>query len=354
MRCFALFAVIATQIHLTIAHTWVERLRVIAPNGTFVGDSGFPRGNVLRTSPGFSDVPMTHLIGPTLNQGAQMCSGTQQEPVQTNGSPRLEAAAGSFVALQYQENGHVTLPNNQPGKPANRGTVYIYGTSEPQKNEDFTAIFKIWNADGTGGDKRGKLLATQNFDDGQCYQTNPGNISVARKTEFPKKADTLQGTDLWCQNDIALPKDLATGKPYTIYWVWDWPTASGVDPNLPNGKTEIYTTCMDIDIVAGAPRDAAAQAAEAIDPPIGDGAVPSIFKSLLADSSPSTGPHPQQPANTSRPVASAAPTPPSSPEPSVRTVFRTIYITGPAPGPTGRPSHPGRSSTRLRPVTFTG
>ena len=28
----------------------------------------------------------------------------------------------------------------------------------------------------------------------------------------------------------------------------DWPTAPGVDPNLPNGKQELYTTCMDVDI----------------------------------------------------------------------------------------------------------
>ncbi|KAH0548137.1 hypothetical protein GP486_008134, partial [Trichoglossum hirsutum] len=196
-QCFALFTIIATQLHLAVAHTWVERLRLISSNGTFVGDPGFPRGNVLRTSPGFSDVPMTHLLGPTIDQSTQMCSDKQQDAVQTDGSPRLKAAAGSFVALEYQENGHVTLPNNQAGKPPNRGTVYIYGTSEPQKKENFTAIFKVWNADGTGGDKRGRLLATQNFDDGQCYQVNGGNISVARKTEFPKQPDTLQGADLW-------------------------------------------------------------------------------------------------------------------------------------------------------------
>ena len=29
----------------------------------------------------------------------------------------------------------------------------------------------------------------------------------------------------------------------------DWPTAPGVDPNLPNGKQELYTTCVDVDIV---------------------------------------------------------------------------------------------------------
>jgi hypothetical protein len=357
MRCFVVFATIAIQIHLTIAHTWVEQLRVISSNGTFVGDPGFARGNVLRTSPGFSDVPMTHLLGPTLDQNTQMCSNTQETPVQTNGSPRLQAAAGSFVALEYQENGHVTLPNNQPGKPANRGTVYIYGTSQPLNNENFTAIYNVWNADGTGGDKRGKLLATQNFDDGQCYQINSGNISMARRVEFPKKPDTIQGADLWCQNDIALPEDLPAGKPYTIYWVWDWPTAPGVDPNLPKGKIEIYTTCMDIDIIAGnaTSQKEAAEVASNISPPIGNGAIPSIFESLLA--SPSTESSSPQQTPTSSPASSSTELVISSTvlvapstETVVQTVFRTIYING--PGPTGG-SH-RRNSTRLRSIAFTG
>jgi hypothetical protein len=59
------------------------------------------------------------------------------------------------------------------------------------------------------------------------------------------------GADLWYQHDIQLPADAPSGQPYTLYWVWDWPTAPGVDPNLPNGKQELYTTCIDIDIVSG-------------------------------------------------------------------------------------------------------
>src|SRR5579862_5030601 len=220
MRCIALPVAVALQLSLAAAHSWVEQNRLISGNGTYVGNPGFARGNVLRTSPGFSDVPMVHLIGPTVKPTDQMCSPTQENANQTAGSPRLQAPVGSFIALEYQENGHVTLPNNQPGKPANRGTVFIYGTSSPQPNENFSAIHNVWNTDGTGGDKRGKLLATQNFDDGQCYQINGGNISVARQAEFPKKPDNIQGADLWCQNDIALPQDLSVGKPYTLYWVW--------------------------------------------------------------------------------------------------------------------------------------
>ena len=175
----------------------------------------------------------------------------QQKQTQTDGSPRLKASPGAFVALRYQENGHVTLPQNQPGKPANRGNVYIYGTTQPKADEKFLDVHGKWNAQGTGGDKRGKLLATQPFDDGQCYQVNGGQISTQRQTKFPHQADQLMGTNLWCQNDIAIPTDAPSGKPYTLYWVWDWPTQKGVDPGLPNGKPETYTTCMDVDISAG-------------------------------------------------------------------------------------------------------
>lgn len=180
-----------------------------------------------------------------------MCKDTQTKP-DPEKSQRLQAAAGDFVALRYQENGHVTQPNNQLGKPPRGGKVFIYGTSQPSETDTFLSIHKQWNSEGTGGDKRGKLLATQDYDDGVCYQINGGDISQSRVKEFPHQADDVMGRDIWCQNDIALPSDLSVGKPYTLYWVWDWSTLPNIDPNLPDGKVEIYTTCMDIDITTSA------------------------------------------------------------------------------------------------------
>ncbi|KAK4690511.1 hypothetical protein P7C71_g6295, partial [Lecanoromycetidae sp. Uapishka_2] len=177
-----------------------------------------------------------------------MCKATQNTQTQSPGSPRLQAAPGDIVALQYQENGHVTLPGNQLGKQPNRGNLYVYGTTQPKFPDPFLGIFQQWNQAGTGGDKRGKLLATGNYDDQQCYQVNGGNISTARQAQFPKAADPLMGTNLWCQIAVPIPTDAPSGKPYTLYWVWDWPTEPGVDPGLPKGKAEIYTTCMDVDI----------------------------------------------------------------------------------------------------------
>ena len=238
------------------SHTWIEQLNVIDATGFFTGAPGFARGNVDRQTPGFNDGLMTNLIPPNgratgneILSTDPMCKSNQQQPVQGDGA-RLQAPAGSAIALRYQENGHVTLPQNQPGKPANRGTVFVYGTTQPSSSDTLLAIHKVWNAEGTGGDQRGVLLSSQNFDDGRCGQLNDGNISLSRNTTFYHTPDALMGANMWCQQDIALPTSAPTGQPYTLYWVWDWPTAVGT-PGQPDGLNETYTSCMDIDIVDG-------------------------------------------------------------------------------------------------------
>lgn len=248
--------VLATLAATASAHSWIEQLNVVAQNGTMVGAAGFARGNVKRGSPGFSDPSMVNLIPPNprgvneIYDSDLMCKDTQTTQTQSEDSPRLQAAAGANVALRYQENGHVTLPQNQPGKPENRGTVYVYGTTQPQADDKFLSIHRVWTADGQGGDKRGVLLSTQNFDDAQCYQVNGGEISTTRQKTFVHTASTLTGADLWCQQDIQIPSTAPSDQPYTLYWVWDWPTMPGTE-GFPEGKQEIYTTCMDIDITQG-------------------------------------------------------------------------------------------------------
>ncbi|KAJ5891262.1 uncharacterized protein N7473_007490 [Penicillium subrubescens] len=270
------------------AHSWVEQLSVIAPNGTFVGAPGYPRGNVLRTASDFSDTKMTYLIPPSSRANVtlvlptdKLCKDTQQEQTQTAGSARLQASAGDAVALRYQENGHVTLPWNQPGKPANRGSVYVYGTTQPKVGEKILDVHGVWTSDGTGGDGRGVLLSKQNFDDGRCYQVNSGNISQARQKEYVHQANQLMGADMWCQQDIKLPSTAPSGKLYTLYWVWDWPTLPGVDPTYPNGKTEIYTTCMDVDVVAStSQKNGNTQEEYATGQDLNKAAIPSEFDNL--------------------------------------------------------------------------
>ncbi len=217
----------------------------------------FAYQRIVPRGPGFNDNLMVHLLPPPGRAASEgdkgllksdlMCKDSQRKP-DPDKSPRLQATAGGFVALRYQENGHVTLPENAVGKAKNRGTVFIYGTSEPSETDTFLAIHKQWNSAGTGGDKRGRLLASQDYDDTRCYQINGGSISVSRQKQFPHQTDEFMGQDIWCQNNIRLPTDLPVGKPFTLYWVWDWATLPNVDPGLPDGKLETYTTCMDVDI----------------------------------------------------------------------------------------------------------
>ena len=302
---------IASLMPTARAHSWIEQLTVIHSNGTFGGTPGYARGNVPRTSPGFSDPTMVYMLPPSTHASQvlptdPMCKASQQTQNQTEGSPRLRASPGDAIALRFQENGHVTLPENSPGKPENRGTVYVYGTTQAKDDESFLSVHKVWNQDGTGGDKRGVLLSVQNFDDGRCYQVNGGNISQARQKEYPHEADKLMGEDLWCQQDIALPSNAPAGKPYTLYWVWDWPTLSS------QGKVvhpQIYTTCIDVDVTQ--PQQSqlhsemkAASPGYANGQSLNSAAIPSQFEGLSSSSTSATQAVPAAAGPSPSPTAS--------------------------------------------------
>ncbi|KAI0600427.1 hypothetical protein F4775DRAFT_599100 [Biscogniauxia sp. FL1348] len=217
-----------------------------------VGDAGYMRGYLSRLDPGFDDHRQEHLIPPP-SRGPSVgilptdliCRDTQQMQLDA-AHPPLKARRGDFIAIQYQENGHVTLHENTPQKPLH-STVFIYGTSSPSRDDRLLSIHHVWNAAGTGGDKRGVLLAARPFDDGKCYQINNGPVSAARQKTFPKAIEDPQGVDLWCQNDLRLPTNI--GDTYTLYWVWEWPNMPTA--TLPQGRMEVYTSCMDVQIVPG-------------------------------------------------------------------------------------------------------
>ncbi|POR32759.1 Uncharacterized protein TPAR_07052 [Tolypocladium paradoxum] len=204
------------------AHSWIESAFRIAPNGTFIGAPGFPRGYVPRSEPGWSDKQAQHLI-----PDAGVYKGTEvlnKYPFDANPKfPMLEAAPGDRVSILHLENGHVTLPQNQPNKPLNRGTVYLYGTTQPKDQEKLFDVHLLWNQNGSGGDGRGKLLATRNYDDGQCFQDNKQPIAQERVNKLAGDGASLE-KELKCQSAITLPKDLKPGTVYTVYWYWDWPT----------------------------------------------------------------------------------------------------------------------------------
>ena len=310
------------------AHSWIEQLTVIDANGTFGGAPGYARGNVQRTSPEFNDKTMVYMLPPSDHASAvqptdMMCKTTQRSQNQTEGSPRLQASPGDAIALRYQENGHVTMPWNSPGKPENRGTMYVYGTTQPKDDEAFLSVHKVWNQNGSGGDQRGVLLSVQNFDDGRCYQVNGGNISEARQKEYPHQADKMMGTDLWCQQDIALPSNAPTGKPYTLYWVWDWPTMSGDKVTQP----QIYTTCMDVDVQHSSSHadEKASSTGYVNDQSLNSAAIPSQFADLSSGSASAATPA----IPTARPSSSSGSgsVNSASNEQPQSTAFQTVTVT---------------------------
>jgi hypothetical protein len=186
LLAFCLLAFLPT----TLSHTWVEQMRIVGPNGTFVGATGFPRAYTPRSASNFGDALMVNQIPPNGRSTGNailatdlMCKSTQKIGAQSANFPALSASPGDMIAIRYLENGHVTKPNAPPGKPANSGQVFVYGTTRPANTDTLLSIHKVWNAAGTGGDKRGVLLATRNFDDGQCYEANGDAISKQRQAQ---------------------------------------------------------------------------------------------------------------------------------------------------------------------------
>ncbi|KAK1755000.1 hypothetical protein QBC47DRAFT_301596 [Echria macrotheca] len=185
--------------------------------------------------------------------------------------PMLKVAPGDFVAIQYTENGHVSRAElTNPTKPVNRGTVYLYGTTQNDlSNYNLVDIHLAWTADGKGGDGKGKLLATRNFDDGQCHEAIPASgddegISTHRMQQAGQYSQEPVNGGLSCQSDLQIPFDAPVGQTLTVIWVWDWPTMNVAGVAVPpasyhaNVSTsgepfvtvpELYTGVVDYQIV---------------------------------------------------------------------------------------------------------
>jgi hypothetical protein len=261
LTALALFATVPA----VSAHTWADQITRIAPNGTFVGTPGYPRGFYPRLPGANLTANVWQVQG--IPDSFDICSDKQQPglPAPYPGYPQLTASAGDFVAIRYAENGHVTEPKQAAtptsGKGFGSGLVYIYGTEHSQPGDKYNAIHKVWNKDGTGGDKRGKLLAVQYFDDMECYLENNENASGDNKLEFqgetlahmrakayPHSNTEISGGSLLCQTDFQIPADVTVNSNYSIYWVWDWPTLD-LQGNVVTNQS--YTICADIAIKAG-------------------------------------------------------------------------------------------------------
>ncbi|KAF2822429.1 hypothetical protein CC86DRAFT_423600 [Ophiobolus disseminans] len=350
---FALLVAALAVAPTVVGHAWIEQIRNINDEGDYVGEFGYARGMMVKGDPGYLDsvgitgrVPPTE-EGPLIKEGNFACHPNQRKPQQSQDKyPRLKATPGNFIAMRYAENGHVTLPAGpQLGKPSpeeGSGTIFIYGTTEPQEDEKLITVLQ-WTKDGKGGNGKGTLLATMDFADSRCYEINPTSMSEARKKTTPNwmAGQENQGqSPLLCESNLKIPESVEVGKPYTLYWVWQWPTYPGIDPGLPVGKDEYYTTCIDIDVTS---KDIALAAGEAkfkpgqldsmkkavpewksrktTQPDVVKGEMGPIFSNLpkpapgagnatssppAAQQTPAASPAPQSPAATPSPQAPAA------------------------------------------------
>jgi hypothetical protein len=175
-----------------------------------------------------------------------ICKPTQSAGNQSSSYPHLQAQPGDQIALRYCENGHISKPI--PEKPT-FGSVSVYGTGDSRDSDAVVNIHHIWNANNTGGDLRGRLLQRQSFDDGSCYEKNESELSAIRAIAGQPPHDNVDGASLACKSVITIPGDVPSESMYTLYWVWDWPSVGNVDGKGTVLKEQLYTTCIDIEIV---------------------------------------------------------------------------------------------------------
>ena len=241
------------------AHTWIEQMQVIGTNGSYVGDYGYPRGYVSRTDAGFDGFsnkwqlpsPDTDTSRTRITDKMLACHPNQRTPNYSQQYPKLSVAPGAYVAMKYLENGHVTQPFIPAGKPEGSGTVWIYGTYEPNDAETLVNVLS-WTADGKGGNGKGFLMTAQDYDDGRCYQINQSPTSVNRQMTDGNHAPGQPTSQLeqWCESNVLVPSNSQVGKTLTVYWVWGWATGMQTEGAM-CGKDEYYPTCSDFDIVNG-------------------------------------------------------------------------------------------------------
>ncbi|KIW09686.1 hypothetical protein PV08_12073 [Exophiala spinifera] len=259
MTLLAGIGLLLCSLNLVNCHTWIEQLSLVDQDGQPVGDPGFIRGYVPRTTPGFVDGDNTYLLPQapalTFQDSDLMCKLTQTQGNQSGGSV-LMAPQGSSVLLRYLENGHITQPDVPPNKPTS-GQVSVYATTQARDDDKFTAIHGQWTADKTGGDQRGLLLTSTPFDDGRCFQFDPtghSEIATTRSNTFGPGPSITEAPNRWCGTTIELNDEsgipFANGTLLTLYWVWDWPSIVPGNPGTPPAiLNETYTSCMEVEII---------------------------------------------------------------------------------------------------------
>ncbi|AEO53380.1 hypothetical protein MYCTH_2294618 [Thermothelomyces thermophilus ATCC 42464] len=242
------------------AHSWPEQTVRLGPDGKEVGKPGADRAHIENGPDASFLIPPNG--GPKVFDANQKIvrdgQGTLTDSSYSDQFPMLSVAPGDFVAIKHRENGHVTRADKtNPMKPINRGTIYLYGTTENDlSNVNLMDVHLKWTADGKGGDGKGRLLATRNYDDGQCHEQKPADGDLEGIGDY-RKQHVSNADSLLCQSDIKIPEDAPVGKIYTVIWVWDWPDMKEPGVAVPPAEynsdqvatPETYTGVVDFKIV---------------------------------------------------------------------------------------------------------
>ncbi|KAI1801200.1 hypothetical protein F4811DRAFT_564194 [Daldinia bambusicola] len=306
------------------AHSWVEYVRKIDSTGAFTGPAGYPYAYMNRSALGFTDDKVQNKILDT-KSNPPVCKPKANA---YDNLDRLTAAPGDYVALLYQENGHVTQPNLTP-RPYRDGLVSVYGTLHHEDSDGINDVLGAWTADGKGGNGKGKLLGTHFYDDGQCYQNAGHNFAIPIYASRYKEHGL---EELYCQTDFQLPEDLPHEGTYTVMWVWDWPLITSDTTNV----TEIYTSCAEIQLQP--PKSGKSQVKFAENHPIDKAAIKSQLNIQFEATGLGVGTNPPA-APTETPATSADNgSPTSEPATTVETStskkhhkgVKTVTVTAPA------------------------
>lgn len=144
--------------------------------------------------------------------------------------PRLVVKAGDNIVANYTENGHVTQDKLAPDNKPHPGQYKWYWTGIPFQGSttDGSQIALFSDLD-----DKFLLSGPSNFDDGRCAESDNNSMGRTGPTN--------------CQSHLTIPAGTKPGI-YSLYWVWNFPK---VPPSIDPTYSEVYTSCMDVEVVAG-------------------------------------------------------------------------------------------------------
>jgi len=121
-----------------------------------------------------------------------------------------------------------------------------------------------------------RLSGPSDFDDGRCAENDDNTMGRTGPTN--------------CQSHITIPAGTKPGI-YALYWVWDFTKLTAVDPSY----LELYTSCMDVEVVAGGQEastgnQGSVAPAPAASSPAGNVAKPNVVTSTRVHTKTVTGP----------------------------------------------------------------